>query len=315
MSDLVSVVIPVFEQDAYVVEAVESLLNQRWTHLEIICVDDGSSDRSRDVLGLIGDERLRIIAQPNSGPSVALNTGIAAARGDFVIVMGGDDVSQADRISRQIEQMQTTGTDFLFCRPQLIDQAGAFLPDIACLPLFDGPARMSSAARYRRLFDKGNHLCAPTMCARRSALAKVGPFHPGLVQLQDWDYWARALAAGCRIDVSEERLVRYRRHGESLSHSNRDHIVAREALFVWNRFFDGVSSSLLREAFAGILDPASDGTPLRSGEEALCYLAHGDEAVRQLGFLRMIEARDPSTSSNMTTWLDYPSFRSILSHH
>lgn len=313
MTGLVSAVVPVFQQEAYVEEAVRSLLDQTWTDLEIICVDDGSRDRSSDILRAIGDPRLKIITQDNRGPSEALNSGIAAARGELVFVMGGDDVSEPERFAHQIEQIETTGVDFLFCLPKLIDTAGAPLADTACLPLFDGPSRMSSAARYRRFFDSGNHLCAPTMCAKRSSLARVGRFHAGLVQLQDWHYWVRALAAGCRIDVSDERLVRYRRHDSSLSHSDQDHVLKREAHFVLREFFNGAPAALVREAFSGIIDPAGVAAPLRPGESALCYLAHKDENVRTFGFLQLIEARENHTSQVDMSWLDYQSFRNALS--
>ncbi len=315
MTPLVSFVIPVFNQEDYIEEAVVSALGQSHESIEVICVDDGSSDRSAEILAGIDDPRLRTERQENSGPSMALNAGIKAARGAFIAVMGGDDVSEPTRVARQLEQIQNGSADIVFCLPRLIGPSGATLMERECHELFSGVVNLSQSARYSRMFYEGNHLCAPSMLARREVFGRVGLFHPGLLQLQDFEYWIRALGAGLRFAVSEERLVRYRRHGGNLSHPKRVKVAARESVYVWDRFFDGADPAIIRGGFADILDPVEKSRPLRLEEIALIYTSHESKRIRELGVARLIETRRSMgchETSQVDELMDFGTFRDAL---
>ncbi len=93
-----SVVMPIYNVEAYVGEAVQSVLDQSFSDFELICVDDGGQDKSMDIVGAFDDPRIRIVRQPNRGLAGARNTGIAAARGEFVALLDSDDVWHPEKL-------------------------------------------------------------------------------------------------------------------------------------------------------------------------------------------------------------------------
>lgn len=99
---LVSVVMPVYNRERFLSEAVDSILSQTFSELELILVDDGSTDRSVEIIKtyMQQDPRVRLITQENSGPAIARNNGIIASRSDYVAFMDDDDVSAPDRIEK-----------------------------------------------------------------------------------------------------------------------------------------------------------------------------------------------------------------------
>lgn len=104
---LVSVVIPVFNGQASVEEALASILNQSYSNLDVIVIDDGSSDNTAQILGEQRDPRLRILSNPvNQGLGFSLNRGLREARGQYIAIMHADDISMPDRIRRQVDYLE-----------------------------------------------------------------------------------------------------------------------------------------------------------------------------------------------------------------
>ena len=109
----VSVIIPVFNTADYLAQAIESVLNQTLQNLEIIAVDDGSTDGSPEVLKSFGD-KIRIITQPNSGQGAARNRAFAQARGEFVYFMDSDDIILPQTLETCVEICRKDNLDFVF---------------------------------------------------------------------------------------------------------------------------------------------------------------------------------------------------------
>lgn len=110
---LITVIIPVYNGAEYVGETIESALRQTYRNLEVIVVDDGSTDATLSVLQSYAhqDERVRVISQPNSGVSKARNTAIAAARGEFIAPLDADDLWLPTKLDRQLRRMLEAGED------------------------------------------------------------------------------------------------------------------------------------------------------------------------------------------------------------
>ncbi len=110
---LVPVVMPVYNAAAYLEEAISSILAQTYRHLELIVVDDGSTDESPDVLRAFAsrDARVRPLFLPHGGLSRAINSGIAVAKGELIARMDADDVSAPERFEVQVEWMRQAGVD------------------------------------------------------------------------------------------------------------------------------------------------------------------------------------------------------------
>jgi len=102
---LVTVIVPVFNAGEYLLPAVESLVAQTYRHLEIIVVDDGSTDGCVETLRELRDDRMTIVRQPNGGKSTAMNLALTRLRGEFWGIQDADDLSHPDRIERQVEAL------------------------------------------------------------------------------------------------------------------------------------------------------------------------------------------------------------------
>lgn len=125
MDPLVSIIIPVYNTEAYVVEAVNSALGQTYQNIEVIVVDDGSTDRSLSLVEQINDSRLRVFTQINQGACVARNRGIAEAKGEFVKFLDSDDILYPDAIAVQLEQQAELGeNEVVFGDFDFIDERG-----------------------------------------------------------------------------------------------------------------------------------------------------------------------------------------------
>ena len=94
----ISVVMPIYNVELFVAESVQSVLTQSFTDFELICVDDGGTDRSMEIVRNFDDDRIRIVSQANRGLAGARNTGIANARGDFIALLDSDDVWHRDKL-------------------------------------------------------------------------------------------------------------------------------------------------------------------------------------------------------------------------
>ncbi len=196
---LVSVIMPAFNTAAYIAESVNSVLDQDYPGIELIVVDDGSTDGTVEILRGYGD-RLTLLTQQNQGAAVARNTGIAAAQGDFIAFIDSDDVWLPGKLTAQVLYMQQhpeiglVHTDFLAWKP---DANGQFAPPHTLadppVPVTEVPEIVPEGSGWvynQLLMESLPHTI--TVMMRRELVEQVGPFDPQLKRGQDYDYWIRA---------------------------------------------------------------------------------------------------------------------------
>ena len=176
---LVSVVLPSYNHERYVGEAISSVLAQSHAELELIIVDDASTDGSRRVIDGYSDDRIRRHYLPkNLGGAPALNHGISLARGDLVAICNSDDAWHVDKLARQLPILRDhEGIAAVFSDVDWIDGNGHPLaPSFGWLTgSFTYPNR-SSGQWLRRLIDEGNCLCHPSILIRRHVYDELGPY-------------------------------------------------------------------------------------------------------------------------------------------
>lgn len=196
---LVSVIVPAYQAEAYLDEALESALAQDHSAYEIILIDDGSTDRTGEIAAAHG---VRVQRQPNRGPAAARNAGLALARGELLTILDSDDVWPSYRLSRQVAHLRAHPEDGMvmglteaFVTPG--EPRPAHFPLIAVTGPFPGHPS--------------------TMLVRREAFELVGPFDESLRLSEDLDWLARAGDAGVRIGRLECTLLRYRIHAANTS--------------------------------------------------------------------------------------------------
>jgi glycosyltransferase involved in cell wall biosynthesis len=199
----VSCIVPVFNGGAHVAGALNSILTQSHAPLEVIVVDDGSTDETSAVLASYG-ERIEVVRQSNAGPAAARNHGIRTARGALIAFLDQDDLWHREKLARQVAHLDA-------CRH--VDVS------VASVESFWSEGDGREAARER---DQPRSGAVPgyvttAMLARRGVFDRVGPFRSELRYADSLDWFARAAECGVVIDLIPDVLVRHRVHGSNLS--------------------------------------------------------------------------------------------------
>lgn len=214
----VSVVIPAYNVAAYIEQAVMSALEQTFQDLEVIVVNDGSTDSTSDVLDGIKCDVLRI-DQDNQGLAAAKNAGMRVARGDFIAFLDGDDRWTPDLVQRGIDALaMSPGTEIVAFDARLMDESGHL----------SGPTYYGSRPRSLRFRSQDqprwivqyNFVLGFNMC-RSEMLRKHEGFDESLRSFEDWDLWIRAILGGATVKLIPEPLGLYRIRPKSLTTDRR----------------------------------------------------------------------------------------------
>lgn len=219
---LVSIVIPAFDSERFLGEAIESVLSQSYTPVETIVVDDGSSDGTAAVAR--AHPGVTLIEQENRGPSAARNRGFAASRGEFVAFHDADDVMTPDKLSVQVGHMlENPGVGCVLAEQELIVEAGAELPFWV-----DG-TEVETVMPPRPPELQDEPMVHPmTMVVRRETFHLVGGFDESMRAAEDFDWMLRAAEEEVEIARLSDVLLRRRVHPGSLT---QDAAASRAGLF------------------------------------------------------------------------------------
>ncbi len=254
-SELISVIIPAYNHERFVGAAIGSVLNQTYNRLELIIVDDGSTDGTPDVIAGFHDDRIRAVRQSNQDAYNALNRGLAMARGEMIAILNSDDVYPAERLAVLAEMRGRSGAACLFTNVRPVDARGQPLPA-------GHPWRAWHERNRRFYFDcgdlytaflKGNLMVGTSNLFLNAELARaVGEFAP-LHYLHDYDYIFRAMqAAPGRVRYLHDReLLDYRLHGANTI--SRGAVTAREQdqALIMRSLLAGLPAGVRRRAAAG----------------------------------------------------------------
>ena len=202
MKPLISVVLPVRNGEAFVDAAVESIRRQTLAELELIVVDDGSQDRTLEIVRghAAADPRVRLHERPARGLVVALNEGCALASSDVIARMDADDVAEPQRLAKQVETLDREPDTVLL---------GTAVTQI------DNSDRAVAVVRYPEDANDAlltrNRFAHPTVVFRRAAFERVGGYRDLFPHAEDYDLWLRLAEFG-RVRNLAEPLLRYRLH-------------------------------------------------------------------------------------------------------
>lgn len=226
--DLVSVIIPTYNRAHLIKRSATSVLNQTYSNLELIIVDDGSTDNTEDVVKSIGDDRVIYIKQQNQGACTARNNGIDHAQGEFIAFQDSDDVWHEDKLEKQIKCLKETGADMVYCR---VASEGE---------------KISSKIHKRGFL--GNKLpfgiCPQTFLARRYVFEKE-KFDANMPRYQDFEILLR-LQTKNRIYCEDEAYVDYYVQNDSISQSGEKLLKAWNIILSKHTDFLSTYSSYLK---------------------------------------------------------------------
>ena len=206
---LVTVIIPTFNRKKYLFEAVNSVCNQSYKNIEIIIVDDGSTDGSRDAVKTIKDKRINYIWQKNSGlPAKARNVGIKLSKGEFIAFLDSDDLWLPDKLKLQLA--------FMGNHPEvgLLGTNGIEFPgEVVIRPAIHKPVMVSL-----KQLVQFNVFINSSVLIRKEVVDRIGflDTDPAIRAAEDWEYWMRACNV-CTGAVLPDVLIRYRIHENNIN--------------------------------------------------------------------------------------------------
>jgi glycosyltransferase involved in cell wall biosynthesis len=182
-NDLVSIVIPAFNAESTVVAAIDSALAQTYPNIEVVVVNDGSTDRTGEILKGFGP-KITVIEQENLERSAARNTGIKAARGEFLSFLDADDTITPTKTEQQMQIVRSYTTAAVFYgRVEERDTNGVPLRLL-------GSGTVGATDIFERLIFS-NVVPIQSVLLRRGVIERVGGFQLGLTHLEDWELWLR----------------------------------------------------------------------------------------------------------------------------
>jgi glycosyltransferase involved in cell wall biosynthesis len=306
----ISVGLVTYNHEQFVAASIRSILHQTFGDFELVIVDDGSTDRTPEVIASFADPRIVSIRQENSGPSAATNRALAAARGKYVALMTGDDLSAPHRLQRQLEQYQRGGSRLLFSDCEFIDDHSQPLtgPHFAT-GAFDTSPR-TQAQLLRRLFD-GNFINGVTAFTETSLFREIGPFDPAVYQLQDYQMWIR-FTKKYALEFVREALLRYRIRGDGGNLSTPTPAACNchhnEMYLIMKAFFDDIPDELFREAFRDDLRRPDLNSPAANRcEQAFLFLNLARPELVYAGLERFQALyREAETATLLSREFNYP---------
>lgn len=202
-SSVISCIVPVFNGARYLAEALDSILNQTFGPLEVIVIDDGSTDPTPEVAAGYGD-RIRYVRQDNAGAPNARNRGLNLVRGEFVAFLDADDLWHRHKLAKQMARFEA--------RPEL-DVCLTYLQNFWIAELKNEEDRFEG----HRLSEPVPGYVTQTLLARASAFERVGPFNASLRVGDPMDWFLRAAELGLLIEMLPEVLVERRMHQSNMS--------------------------------------------------------------------------------------------------
>lgn len=219
LNSLVSVIIPCYNDDKYIEQAINSILNQTYNNVEIIVIDDGSNDKTKKVLKKIEPKVNLLITQENKGQSTARNKGIKMAKGQFILTLDSDDFFLPTFIEQAVELLKKDeNIKIVTCYANLINEKGENKKNLIYKPLGNSISK----------FKFFNGALGSSMFLKKD-WERIGGYDEKMIKgFEDWEFYIRILKEGGTAYVIKERLFNYRVKSESTS--SRAEIVKYDLL-------------------------------------------------------------------------------------
>ncbi|MBW4647114.1 MAG: glycosyltransferase [Kastovskya adunca ATA6-11-RM4] len=190
----ISIILPVHNAASTLLETVRSVQRQTFSDFEIVAVNNGSTDHSKEILNNIADQRLRVLTCDTISPSSARNYGLARATGEFIAFLDGDDLWTPDKLETQLAALRRhpeAGAAYSWVR--FVDAKGKLLYQQQPV-IFEGNV-------YPQMLQKNFLACGSVPLIRRPVIESVGEFNTSLGSSEDWDYWLRIAARWSFVNV------------------------------------------------------------------------------------------------------------------
>ena len=233
----ISVIIPAYNVERTILQTISSIQKQTFKDLEIIVINDGSSDRTLELLSTVTDARLKVYSYPNGGLPTARNRGISRARGEYISFIDADDLWTVDKLEKQLAALQANpnaGVAYSWFTAMIEPK------DVGDVSFVLGKKAFFQGNVYDRLLIDNFVGNGSNLLVKSSAIESVGNFDPTLKACEDWDYYLR-LARQTDFAVVPEYQIFYRKTAGTMS--SHGSTMEREGLKVIDKVFNSVTQS------------------------------------------------------------------------
>jgi glycosyltransferase involved in cell wall biosynthesis len=242
---LISVIVPAYNAETTILETIDSVLQQTYSNLELIVINDGSTDTTLDLLNNLNDERLKIFSFGNAGLAESRNRGIVLATGEYITFIDTDDLWTPDKLEKQLEVLhRNPDAGVAYSWTAFIDESGKYLH--AMEPIyFEGNI-------YEALLTNCFIAGGSNILARSTCINSVGRFDTELRAAEDWDYWLK-LAVEWSFVVVPKYQILYRLSVGAMSSDVE--MIEANTLEVINRAYNSAPpelNSLKRKTLASV---------------------------------------------------------------
>jgi glycosyltransferase involved in cell wall biosynthesis len=230
----ISVIIPAYNAERTILETIASVHKQTFSHFELIVINDGSNDKTLELLNTIQDSRLKVFSYSNGGLPTARNRGISHATGEFITFLDADDLWTPDKLELQLAALQQhpeAGVAYSWTH-YMNDKGESFHAGKPVL--YEG--NVYGKLLIENFLDSGSN---PLI--RRQAIDSVGEFDPTLKSCEDWEYWLR-LAARWDFVVVPKSQIFYRQSSGAMS--SQIEVMEKYNLIVIERAFQSAPPEL-----------------------------------------------------------------------
>jgi GT2 family glycosyltransferase len=215
---LLSYIVLSYNYERYIAQTLESILAQSVQDFEIVVVDDGSKDRSVDIVSSFNDSRIRLLRNPmNIGGAASYNRAVEAARGEWLVNLDADDWIAPTKAEVQLAAVRT--------EPRL-DVVGSYVEAMAVGDDSDSAAMVETIVNKPHNFNLAdtwigaNHLCRSSTMVRTAMHRRIGLDDPDMVRAPDYELWTRALREGAQFKVVPQKLTFMRVHSGGVTRAD-----------------------------------------------------------------------------------------------
>lgn len=260
---LVSIILPSYNCEIYISETIASIVNQAYSNLEIIIIDDASTDNTCDIIQSFKDDRIKLIKKPvNTGYTDSLNMGLEIATGKYIARMDADDIAHPERIEKQLAFMEAN-PDVVLC--------GTWINLIPSGKLHTYPIQHEAiVAQLLRI----NAFCHPSIMMRKSVIDEHNlRYDKSYEPTEDYELWTRLALLG-RVHNIPEPLLQYRLHEQQVS-SVKNEIQKANLKAVRNKFIKKISNTIDEDIFETDIS-------VENGNEGVKYLINKYQKLDEL---------------------------------
>lgn len=216
--DLVSVIMPAYNASRYIAESIESVIKQSYTHWELLVVDDGSTDSTKEIVqGYISkDPRIKYWWQENGKQGKARNLALANASGQAIAFLDADDLWDEKKLELQVAILNESKADLVFGSLTTFNNLGSIEKIIVPEKVYEGVSAI-------RDFIEQNQIAILTVLCKKEALSMVNGFseEPGIQNAEDYHLWIKMLFQNCRFVSHPASLANYRIHDTATTNDDK----------------------------------------------------------------------------------------------